>query len=86
MRALPWALSSQGNSFELEKRLRLFSILQIYSIRDRSIESEMFLPCNKSYCLICIKSHSMDKRKSFVSFRQYRSCFFRRINALVPRN
>ena len=30
--------------------------------------------------------HRMDKRKSFVFARQYRNCFSRRINALVPRN
>ena len=30
--------------------------------------------------------YRMDKRKSFVFTRQYRNCFFRRINALVPRN
>ena len=28
----------------------------------------------------------MDERKSFVFARQYRNCFSRRINALVPRN
>ena len=28
----------------------------------------------------------MDKRKSFVFARQYRKCFSRRIDALVPRN
>ena len=28
----------------------------------------------------------MDKRKSFVFARQYRNCFSRRINALVPKN
>ena len=28
----------------------------------------------------------MDKRSSFVFARQYRNCFSRRINALVPRN
>ena len=30
--------------------------------------------------------HRMNKRKSFVFARQYRNCFFQRINALVPRN
>ena len=30
--------------------------------------------------------HRMDKFKSFVFARQYRNCFARRINAMVPRN
>ena len=30
--------------------------------------------------------HRMDKRKSFVFTRQYRNCFFRRINTPVLRN
>ena len=30
--------------------------------------------------------HGMDKHKSFVFARQYRNCFSRRINPLVPRN
>ena len=40
------------------------------------------------YCILieCVESHRMDKRKSFVFARQYRNCFSRRINALVPRN
>ena len=33
-----------------------------------------------------VTHHRMDKRKSFVFARQYRNCFSRRINALVPRN
>ena len=32
------------------------------------------------------ESHRMDKRKSFVFGRQCRNCFYRRINALLPRN
>ena len=31
-------------------------------------------------------NHRMDKRKSFVFARQYRNCYSRNINALVPRN
>ena len=34
---------------------------------------------------ISIYDPRMDERKSFVFARQYRSCFSRRINALVPR-
>ena len=30
--------------------------------------------------------HKMDKCRSFVSPRQHRNCFSRRINTLVPRN
>ena len=32
------------------------------------------------------KLHRMDKRKSFAFARQYRNCFSRRVNDLVPRN
>ena len=42
---LPWALNSRGNNFQLEMRLRFFSIglSQIYAIRDRSIKNGFIL-------------------------------------------
>ena len=39
-----------------------------------------------SFLWSVVLQHRMDKRKSFVLDRQYRNCFSRRINALVPRN
>ena len=60
----------------------------------------MYFSLNRSFILIlliqyiaryCVskvvrKHHRMNKCKSFVFARQYRNCFSRRINALLPRN
>ena len=48
--------------------------------------SRTSIPVKESACVPPWVILRMDRRKSFVSPRQYRSCFSQRITALLPRN
>ena len=51
--------------------------------REEKIIEDIFV---KTWQKVVGRSHRMDKRESFVIARQYRNCFSRGINVLVPRN